>query len=138
MKRATAIRYSVEVARRLHSINGLLATPICRNEFVKISRVWVFGSTAKGSQNPNDLDLMIEIKECGRHKTWRQSTVDKRYHRSYGIRAAPESRDYALKWLTKGMKLVSRHCTDSDPVVLDVKTMIYPRFELAYDFGVTA
>jgi len=131
MKRATAIKYSIEVARRLHSVNGLLATPVCGNEFVRISRVWVFGSTAKGSQTPNDLDLMIEIKVCGRHKSWEQSTIDKRYHRSYGIRAAPDSRSYALKWLTKGMKLVSRHCTDMDAVALDVKTLIYPRFELS-------
>lgn len=138
MKRATAIKYSIEVAKRLHSINGILSTPVCRNEFVKISRVWVFGSTAKGSQNPNDLDLMIEIKECGRRKTWRQTSINKRFYRSCGVRTAPDSREYALKWLTKGMKLVSRHCSDSDSVVLDVKTLIYPRFELAHGHGVTA
>ncbi len=56
--------------------------------------------------------------------------VDKRYLRSYGIRVAPDSRDYFLKWLTKGMRCVSRHCRDSDAVQLDVQVLIYPRYDL--------
>ena len=30
----------------------------------------------------------------------------------------------------KGMRGVSRHCRDTDGVVLDVQTLIYPRYDL--------
>lgn len=130
MKRGTALRYAREIARRLHEVNGLLATPVCSHEAVRINRVWVFGSTAKGSDAPNDLDVMIELRMAGRRRTWRQSRVDLEYLRRHGVRCAPQSRDYFLKWLTKGMRGVSRHCTDMDCVELDVKTLIYPRYDL--------
>jgi len=131
MKRATALRYAREIASRLHSVNGLLATPLCDREAVRVKRVWVFGSTAKGSQTPNDLDVMIELDcQVGRHRTWRQARFDKRELRSYGIKCAPSSREYFLKWLTRGMRKVSRHCRDSDCVQLDVQTLIYPRYDL--------
>ena len=130
MKRATALRYSVELARRVHSVNGILSTPGCSHDAVRVSRMWVFGSTAKGSDAPNDLDVLIELKECGRHYTWRQARLDRRYFRAHGIRCAIESREDFLKWLTKGMRLVSRHCADSEGAVLDVKKLIYPRYEM--------
>ena len=131
MKRATALRYAREIARRLHEVNGLLATPVCKHEAVRVRRVWVFGSTAKGAENPNDLDVMIEL-DCmvGRHRTWRQATIDKEAQRRFGIRVARDNRDVFLKWLTKGMRGVSRHCRDTDGVVLDVQTLIYPRYDL--------
>ena len=131
MKRETALRYAREIARRLHEVNGLLATPVCNYEAVRVSRVWVFGSTAKGSENPNDLDVMIELRcMVGRHRTWRQSTIDKDARRRHGIRVARDNRDVFLKWLTKGMRGVSRHCRDTDCVKLDVQTLIYPRYDL--------
>lgn len=43
---------------------------------------------------------------------------------------ARDNRDVFLKWLTKGMRGVSRHCRDTDGVVLDVQTLIYPRYDL--------
>lgn len=130
MKRETALKYSVEIARRVHSVNGVLATPLCSSTAVRISRVWVFGSTAKGSQAPNDLDVLIEIKECGQHRNWKQAKLDRRYLRSYGMKQAPSAIQAALQWLTKGMRLVSRHTTRSEASVLDVKTLIYPRYDM--------
>lgn len=130
MKRGTALRYAREIARRVHAVNGLLATPGCCREAVRISRVWVFGSTAKGSESPNDLDLLIEIRYAGRRRSWRQASADKAYFRAHGIRVAPSARQYALKWLTKGMRMVSRHCADEECVDIDVKTLIYPRYDL--------
>jgi hypothetical protein len=134
MKRTTALRYAVEIARRVHTVNGLLATPLCNFEAQRISRMWVFGSTAKGSENPSDLDLLIEMRDCGRHRTWQQGKLDKRSRRQYGCMLAIDSRKETLKWLTKGMRLVSRHTTDSEGLfhknLIDVKKMIYPRFEL--------
>ena len=130
MKRTTALRYAHEVARRVHAVNGLLATPVCDNEAVRIKRMWVFGSTVKGSQTPNDLDLLIELVRCGRRRTWRQSKADKRYLNDHGIRVAPDCRHAALVWLTRGMRMVSRHCTDVECVPIDVKVLIYPRMDL--------
>lgn len=61
MKRETAIKYAREIARRAQSVNGLLATPGCSYEAVRIKRMWIFGSTVKGKTDPNDLDLLIEM-----------------------------------------------------------------------------
>lgn len=33
-------------------------------------------------------------------------------------------------WLTKGMKQVSRHVVGSDCTELDVKKLIYPRYDM--------
>lgn len=130
MKRTTALKYAQEIARRVHAVNGLLATPLCNKEAARIQRIWVFGSTAKGSQAPNDLDLLIDIREVGRHRTWRQGAINKQYLRSYSIPVARSTTEEALKWLTKNMRMVSRHTTQSERVEIDVKKMIYPRYEM--------
>jgi hypothetical protein len=131
MKLATALRYANEVARRVQSVNGLLATPLCSHEAVRIKRIWVFGSTVKGSQAPNDLDLLIDLEEVGRRYSFRRARVDRQYFRRYGCRRSPPARADALKWLTKGMKMVSRHCLDSECADIDKKVLIYPRNDLA-------
>ena len=130
MKRQTALKYLQEIARRAHSVNGLLATPLCEKEAVRVSRIWVFGSTAKGSQSPNDLDLLIDMRPVGRHRTWKQAGLDKRYLHSYGIRCAKDSNNEFMKWLTKGMRMVSRHNFYQEGAEIDVKKLIYPRYEL--------
>jgi predicted nucleotidyltransferase len=130
MKRDVAIRYACEVARRIHDVNGLLATPLCSNEAVRFKRVWVFGSVAKGSATPNDLDLLIEAEECGQRRSWRQTKIDKEYQRRYGMQMAPFARDEALKWLTRGMRKVSRHWADQEATPIDVKVLLYPRNDL--------
>lgn len=129
MKRKTALKYAREIARRVHEINGLLATPLCQYEAMRISRMWVFGSTVKGKQNPNDLDLLIEMTECGRSRSAAQTTADKRNLRR-GFRFAPSSRSYALKWLTRGMKLVSRHDSVADGGKVGLQVLIYPRYDI--------
>ena len=131
MKLATAQRYAREIHERLRAVNGLLATPLCENEAVRFSRVWVFGSTVKGSQTPNDLDLLIECRPVGRHRTLNQAPNDLRYLRQYGMPSLYSSKAHAFKWLTKGMKLVSRHDTDWEIAPLPERVLIYPRFDLA-------
>lgn len=131
MKLATALRYANEVSRRVRAVNGLLATPLCNHEAVRISRVWVFGSTIKGSQTPNDLDLMIEMREVGRRFNAQQTRVDRAYLRAHGLRFAPRAEFDALKWLTKGMRNVSRHTRDYEATEIDKMVMIYPRNDLA-------
>ncbi len=130
MRRETAVKYAHEIARRLHSVNGLLATPDCEFEAVRIARVWVFGSTVKGSLTPGDLDILIDIRPVGRRTRWvRGRKLDREYSRRYGFDKMPDSRRYALLWLTRGMRLVSRHTTDVEEVEIDVKRLIYPRFD---------
>lgn len=130
MKLSTALRYAHEVARRARSVNGLLATPRGNMEAVRISRIWVFGSTVKGSLAPNDLDLLIEARQVGRVQNWRRVGVDRRYLRSYGVRKAPDARNQMLIWLTRNMRGVSRHLADVETVDIDKRVLIYPRNDL--------
>lgn len=131
MKLAVALRYAEEVRRRIKSVNGLYATPLCQRECVSIRAVWVFGSTVKGSQEPNDLDILIDCREVGRVKNWKQSSLDKRYLRNHGLRFPPGSTNDLLKWLTKGMKKVSRHLAHAEQGIdLRPMVMIYPRNDL--------
>ncbi|WP_157657787.1 hypothetical protein [Burkholderia ubonensis] len=133
MKLETAHRYAREIHERVKRVNGLLGTPGCSSEAVRIRRIWVFGSTVKGSQAPNDLDILIDLECCGRHfmGSRNQAQVDKDYLRRHGIRRAVASRETCLKWLTAGMKKVSRHCADTETVEIDVKVEIYPRYLLS-------
>jgi len=123
------LKYSVEIARRVKSVNGLLATPLCEYEAVRISRVWVFGSTAKGSDSPNDLDVLIELKPCGRRRKYSECRPNKVAARS-GYEWPVASEHECLKWLTKGMRLVSRHLTRDEGAKFDIQKMIYPRYEM--------
>ena len=130
MKIETALRYAKEIAKRVQDVNGLIPTPRGENEFMKVNGIWVFGSTVKGSQNPNDLDLLIDMDYHGERQSWEKVGYDPQYYRSCGVRCARSSKEEAMKWLTKGMKKVSRHCAKSEKAPLDVKVMIYPKFEL--------
>lgn len=141
MKRETALRYAREIANRVHGVGGLIATPQCNREAVRISRMWVFGSTAKGSAAPNDLDLLIELREVGRMRMparrriavadgmLSDGAIDRDYLRRFGIITSKKSRHQALIWLTAGMKKVSRHCTDSEGCApFKEQRMIYPKW----------
>ena len=132
VKLETAQRYAREIHERVTGVNGLLGTPGCGREAVRIRRIWVFGSTVKGSQAPNDLDILIDLEACGRlfAGSRNQARLDKKALSNYGIRRAVSSRDTCLQWLTAGMKKVSRHCADTEEVEIDVKVEIYPRFML--------
>lgn len=131
MKRTTALRYADEIAARVRRVNGLLATPLCDREAVRICRVWVFGSTVKGSAAPNDLDLLIESKPVGRARSWKQGKLSRRYLSRFGVRRAISASDEAYKWLTKGMKKVSRHDFEIEQGLdLSPLVMLYPRNDL--------
>lgn len=132
MKRSTAIKNINTIIRRVKSVNGLLGTPKHRYDFVKIKRVWLFGSTAKGSTNPNDIDIFVEIINVGPHFSASKHTdrfFDKKFFRCEGVKLLSESSTYAIKWLRSGMKMVSIHRVGDDLIFdeLDVKIMLYPR-----------
>lgn len=131
MRKQTALRYASEIAARLRGVNGLLATPLCQKEAVRIRRAWVFGSTVKGSEAPNDLDLLLDFRPVGRYRNWRQGKLDRRHARAFGVRLAIDSEHEALKWLTKGMRKVSRHSFENEKGLdLSPLVMIYPRNDL--------
>jgi predicted nucleotidyltransferase len=94
-----------------------------------VRNIWVFGSTAKGSIEPNDLDLLIRLEECGRRQSWQQVGFDPAYLRRTGIRVARDPRKEALMWLSRGMKNVSRHDFESELVEIDIKLPLWPVFD---------
>ena len=132
MKRQTAIKYVHELNRRLCSIDGVLSTPNHNYDFVKFERAWLFGSTAKGAENPNDVDIFIELQEVGKHNRYvdgGEILLDKEYYRRYGMKFAKKANDAALMWLRKGMKKISFHIVGDDLIfdTVDKKIMIYPQ-----------
>lgn len=137
MKLATALKNANRISDRLKSVGGIVSTPLCDFPGVKITRMWVFGSTVKGSQKPNDLDLLIEIKVIGNYRSWHESRavrsrvrLDKRRARRTGFRGAIAAENEALKWLTKGTLNTSRHMYGVERIEIDKKVMIYPRNDL--------
>ena len=128
MKIDLAERYAQRIAERCKSVNGLLATPLCDFEAVRIHQVWIFGSTVKGSQEPNDLDVMVRYNQVGRRRNWRQGKLDLQARRSWGYSRAICASKEMYKWLSKGMKHVSRHNYEAEKGLdLGVMVMIYPR-----------
>ena len=127
MKRATALRYCKEINRRLREVNGRVPTPRGEFAFMNVEEVWVFGSTAKGSEQPRDVDILIKFgDEVGARQSVEEVGFDPAYYRSCWIKSARSSRSEALMWLTTGMRGVSRHCADSEAVPIDVKVKIFP------------
>lgn len=62
MKRETALKNIYKLIQRMKSINGVLSTPLEDVDYIKIKRAWLFGSVLKGSENPNDIDIFIELE----------------------------------------------------------------------------
>lgn len=154
MKRATADKNLKKVIQRIHDVSGIFETPMCSHEYLKIKRVWVFGSFAKGSDSPNDLDVLVEliepnnpmIKQRGierksRRKLFRRSGssselelhggfIGYKKKGSFGIPHVISSKNELCKYLRAGTKNTSIHFTNEEKELLsklDVKILVYPR-----------
>lgn len=147
MKRDTAIKNLNKVVGRLKACNGIYPTPLHDHKFIKVKRAWVFGSVAKGAENPNDLDIFIEYTSehwrVGKRKQRKQVRklkdgsrclhgnllLDKDYLRRNGVCAPRRSILDFHKWIRSGMQKVSVHYVGEDEVFddLDTKYLIYPR-----------
>lgn len=147
MKRATAIKNLNNIIKKIRSVNGIYATPLCNEEFLKIKRVWVFGSVAKGSDLPNDLDIFVEtlsFKDSrqpirkGRQKMYRTTDSHRKLHGGYKMdkstrnRSVPSSvssKSELCKWLRAGAQKISIHFVGEDEIfeTLDCKCLVYPR-----------
>ena len=131
MKRETAIRMAKTVRDRLIQANGLIGTPGCCKEAIRVKRAWVFGSTVKGSQSPNDLDLLLDVSYCGRRfRVGSGSKVDRRTKQNCGAVVAADSKIEAYKYIRGGLKKLSIHSLDYEDEYANPRVMIYPRNDL--------
>jgi hypothetical protein len=130
MKLETALHHAAEIARRLESVNGLIPTPRGGNEFYLVKKAWVFGSTIKGSDAPNDLDVLLFAENAGARQRWEVVGFDPVYRKATGLRRARHTDREAKMWLRKGMMMISLHDTESEETIFDKKVEIYPRFLL--------
>lgn len=139
MRRATALRAAETIAARVKAHGGLIGTPHADYEAVRIKRVWLFGSTAKGSEAPNDVDILLEYIRCGRHQLcgkWRRyrasnAKLAKRYYRSTGIKTAICAANEALRHLRGALKMVRFHSFDVDGDLAHPRILLYPRNDLS-------
>ena len=111
MKRETALRIAEEIAAKLQACNGVVDTPTARWPQVLVSELWMFGSTVKGAERPNDLDLLWEAKVLGEFRRPGEggAELDMRRYRRYGISTAKEPFEEARRVLVGGRKMVRLH-----------------------------
>lgn len=128
MKRSTAMRYCHEIHEKLTAIGGLLETPRGQRSHLQFLKVEVFGSTVKGTLEPNDLDLLIATEATGVNRSWEEVGFDPAYLRATGVRIPRDSKEEAYKWLTKGMRNVSRHDAAIEMIKIDKKIEIFPKY----------
>jgi predicted nucleotidyltransferase len=145
MKLEAAISKAKIIAERIKQSNGLIGTPECSFEAYRIKRAWLFGSTAKGKDNPNDVDILIEAREAGRpQRTQRNKSytkdrrfnracnarIDKQYYRSYGMIRGICTYKTAQSFLRGHLKMVRFHSIEIDGEIAYPRILIYPRMDL--------
>lgn len=115
---------------------------------IELNACGLFGSTAKVSQTPSDVDILFEGFECGLHQNayWncrnavdcktnkskkiRIAKTDKDYLRRYGIRIGLSSRVTAFRFLRGNKKMVRFHPFEVDGCIAYPRIMLYPRNDL--------
>lgn len=118
MKLKLAISYAKRIHEKLNTLTeGTLELEGCEYKKIKVEKVWVFGSTVKGSLLPNDLDLLIKSTKLD------LASFPERLN-------AKDSTNEFFKWLSKGMKKVSRHDWMNEITSIDKLVEIWPKFEL--------
>ena len=118
MKLKLAIGYAKRINEKLNNLTeGTLELEGCEYKKIKVEKVWVFGSTIKGSLFPNDLDLLIKSTKFD------LIPFPERLN-------AKDSTNEFFKGLSKGMKKVSRHDWMDEITSIDKLVEIWPKFEL--------
>lgn len=139
MKNETAIRNANKLAKRIKLLTGIIMTPEGKHEYIRIRRAWIFGSTIKGKENPNDVDILVEYHRRGRlkytnkhrnEKRIQNCKTDKNYLRKYGSTVGLDSYHIALKYLTRNMKMIRIHDFRFDHRYAKPRIMIYPHNRL--------
>jgi hypothetical protein len=134
MRRKLALTYANRIARRLCRLGGIVSTPEAfpGDAFV-VTAAWVFGSTAKGSQHPNDLDILLLGRVYRPEGKRRENAKMARAGMSCRYILKRDCRDEALRSLKAGMRMVRFHDAAWDGPLGDIwqtKIMIYPRMDL--------
>ena len=60
MTRKQALRHAAEITRRLNAVNGIVWTRKASHDATVVRCVWVRGSTARGSECPDDADILVD------------------------------------------------------------------------------
>jgi predicted nucleotidyltransferase len=129
MKLSTSIRNAKIIAERVHRCNGLIGTSGALNEALRVKRMWVFGSTVKGKENPNDTDILIECETAGRF-CYQNAKLHPISTARNGFRYKVSSIDVAYSYLRGNLKMVRLHDVNIDGSIATPRIMIYPRMEL--------
>ncbi len=137
MKRQTAIRHVHTIAERLRSVGGVIDTPTAQFPRVVVRDAWVFGSVVKGSESPNDVDILLDYDVDGHARKVCEEGVlfDKDTLRRRNILAPLDSEEVALRWLKNGMRMISLHIYRIDHRVATPRVSLFPA--MAFDAGVT-
>lgn len=111
MKRETAIAIAEEIVCKLVACRGIVDTPTAFRPQVKVSELWMFGSTLKGKDRPNDLDLLWEAEPIGacRKPGEGGAELDRELNRRYGYVRAKDPFDEAIRSLRGSRKMVRIH-----------------------------
>lgn len=135
MKIKTAIHHVKQIRERIRRVNGLIGTPEAGRYCFKIRTAYVFGSTVKGKDCPNDVDILIDGREVGELQGTSKINLGNRrnakivrngFWKNYPIR----SQTQAYKYLGHGMKMIRFHDYNFERTFGDIdktKVMIYPR-----------
>ncbi len=122
MKRFTAHKHLRTIINRLNACNGEFDTPKCGRLNYHIEKAWVFGSYVKGSNSPNDLDILydgVAVGEFCGTRFW-----------EFGCESGS---DRAIITLRHGMKMIRFHPYDIDGNYKDIpqtKQLIFERTRL--------
>ena len=126
MKRETAVATAKEIVAKLRDCRGIVDTPAASRPQVRVRELWLFGSTLKGAERPNDLDLLWDAIVFGEYRRPGEggAELDARRHRSYGLWLAKDPFEEARRTLIGNRKMVRLHDKGIDGVVA------YPRLLL--------
>ncbi len=131
MRRETAMSHVRRIAQHLKRINGILATPNTQYPAAVIRRAWVFGSTAKGSPEPADVDILLDMRAVGERTLQKRGLpFDKNAWKCWRVKIVPETIPAAVEALRENMRNVSFHLLAEDAALqLGPLQMIYPRLD---------
>jgi predicted nucleotidyltransferase len=116
LTRKKAFEYCKTINKRLNQLDGVFVGNDTDFKYLLVHKVWVFGSTAKGSKNPNDLDILYDYNVLN---------IAREY--------SDEILYQFLVFLTEGMRQVCLHDYIVDNAIAgDHKIEIYPKFKLKF------
>lgn len=138
MKRDTAIRHAMSIGEHLRGLGGIISTPGCFHEALKIDRLWVFGSTAKGAANPSDLDLLVQFRTIRTRELEKDRkpgrTLKRIFGGGYRFKWDWNRRDYmvmeayedGLRSIIGGRRMIRFHDHKVDGSLAWPRVMLYP------------